>query len=220
MPDPRDRGDRRDPRNAQDALGAIFSRGPATPVSPVFATRIGPEVITPLKHSATSKTMWTLPPLWTQRTRPQGFGNLARNARFPQRPHRSSCFSDEEEERRRPLRSTVHRTGSSPLESRRDCPSWPAPQAPPGWAGYATEPHLYCSADDRSLRPVVAIRSFLGGGYLPSQSFGVLYSRHVALSWNRIDFPLRTSRIFNTGRRMSLPVQTRRSAPVPLGRYT
>ena len=34
--------------------------------------------------------MWTLPPLWTHRTRPQGFGNLAKNARFPQRPHRSS----------------------------------------------------------------------------------------------------------------------------------
>jgi hypothetical protein len=89
VPDPRDRGDRRDPRNAQDAPGAIFSRGAATPVSPVFAARTGPEVITPLKLSATSKTMWTLPPLWTHRTRPQGFGNLAKNARFPQRPHRS-----------------------------------------------------------------------------------------------------------------------------------
>jgi hypothetical protein len=41
---------------------------------------------------ATSKTMWTLPPLWTHRTRPQGFGNLANNARFPQRPHRSSLL--------------------------------------------------------------------------------------------------------------------------------
>jgi hypothetical protein len=101
VPDPRDRGDRRDPRNAQDAPGAIFSRGAATPVSPVFAARTGPEVITPLKLSATSKTMWTLPPLWTHRTRPQGFGNLAKNTRFPQRPHRSSFFSDEEEERRR-----------------------------------------------------------------------------------------------------------------------
>jgi hypothetical protein len=41
---------------------------------------------------APSKTMWTLPPLWTHRTRPQGFGNLANNARFPQRPHRSSLL--------------------------------------------------------------------------------------------------------------------------------
>ena len=48
-----------------------------------------PEVVTPLKLFATSKTMWTLPPLWTHRTRPQGFGNLAKNARFPQPPHRS-----------------------------------------------------------------------------------------------------------------------------------
>jgi len=44
----------------RNAPGAIFSRGAATPVSPFFATRIGPEVITPLKLSATSKTMWTL----------------------------------------------------------------------------------------------------------------------------------------------------------------
>jgi integrase len=48
------------------------------------------EVITPLNISARSKTMWTLPPLWTHSTRPQGFGNLAKNARFPQRPHRPS----------------------------------------------------------------------------------------------------------------------------------
>jgi hypothetical protein len=57
---------------------------------PLFATHMGREVITPLKIFARSKTMWTLPPLWTHRTRPQGFGNLAKNARFPQRPHRSS----------------------------------------------------------------------------------------------------------------------------------
>jgi hypothetical protein len=39
--------------------------------------------------------MWTLSPLWTQRTRPQGCGNLAKNARFPQRPHRSIFFCEE-----------------------------------------------------------------------------------------------------------------------------
>jgi hypothetical protein len=27
--------------------------------------------------------MWTLPPLWTQRTRPQGFGNLAKEREIP-----------------------------------------------------------------------------------------------------------------------------------------
>jgi hypothetical protein len=56
---------------------------------PSFATRIVSEAIRALTTSATLKTMWTLPPLWTHRTRPQGFGNLAKNARFPQRPHRS-----------------------------------------------------------------------------------------------------------------------------------
>ena len=35
---------------------------------------------------------WTLPSLRTHRTRPQGFGNLAQNARFPQRPHPSSLL--------------------------------------------------------------------------------------------------------------------------------
>ena len=34
--------------------------------------------------------LWTLPPLWTHRPRPQRFGNLAQNARFPQRPQPSS----------------------------------------------------------------------------------------------------------------------------------
>ena len=90
MHDPRDRGDRRDPRNAQDAPGAIFSRGAATPVSPLFRHSHRPGGDHAVDNSATLKTMWTLPPLWTHRTRPQGFGNLAKNARFPQRPHRSS----------------------------------------------------------------------------------------------------------------------------------
>ena len=50
MHDRRGCGDRRDPRNAQDAPGAIFSRGGATPVSPLFATRIGPEVVSAIEH--------------------------------------------------------------------------------------------------------------------------------------------------------------------------
>ena len=42
MRDPGDRGDRRDPKTAQDAPGAILSRGAATPVFPLFATRLRP----------------------------------------------------------------------------------------------------------------------------------------------------------------------------------
>ena len=53
------------------------------------------------RHSARSvrppsngrrRRAWTLPSLRTHRTRPQGFGNLAQNARFPQRPHPSSLL--------------------------------------------------------------------------------------------------------------------------------
>jgi hypothetical protein len=68
-----------------------FSLGDPYSGIPCFRPRaIVTKAITRLNISARSKTMWTLPPLWTHRTRPQGFGNLAKNARFPQRPHRSS----------------------------------------------------------------------------------------------------------------------------------
>ena len=77
-------------KNRSGCPRSDFLEGAAPSVSPFSSARIVPEVITPLKLFATSKTMWTLPPLWTHRTRPQGFGNLAKNARFPQRPHRSS----------------------------------------------------------------------------------------------------------------------------------
>ena len=98
MRDPRDREDRRDPKTAQDAPGAIFSRGVATSVSPFSKPRDSMPSMAPLKISADAKTMWTLPPLWTHRTRPQGFGNLAKSARFPQRPHRSSISLKKNEE--------------------------------------------------------------------------------------------------------------------------
>ena len=56
-----------------------------------------------------TKRLWTLPPLWTHRTRPQRFGNLAQHARFPQRPQPLSFSSektDEEHLRRRSRRFT------------------------------------------------------------------------------------------------------------------
>jgi len=67
------------------------SRGGRSLGIPLFEHALVSEAIASLNIFARSKTMWTLPPLWTHRTRPQGFGNLAQNARFPQRPHRSSC---------------------------------------------------------------------------------------------------------------------------------
>jgi hypothetical protein len=81
------RGDPLDRKTAQDAAGAIVSRGAllwypsfSTGRMPIDFRRVSPH----LRLFARSKTMWTLPPLWTHRTRPRGSGNLATNARFPQ----------------------------------------------------------------------------------------------------------------------------------------
>src|SRR5262245_5964874 len=63
-----------------------------------------------LKMFAPSKTMWTLPPLWTQRTRPQGFGNLAKSARFPQRPHRLLLSWKRKERRTKTAQTNCPRT--------------------------------------------------------------------------------------------------------------
>ena len=67
-----------------------FSRGGWLLRYPPFRGASSTPSIMRLTFFANAKTMWTLPLLWTQRTRPQEFGNLAKNARFPQRPHRSS----------------------------------------------------------------------------------------------------------------------------------
>ena len=48
--------------------------------------------ISPPPSNGRRRRAWTLPSLRTHRTRPQGFGNLAQNARFPQRPHPSSLL--------------------------------------------------------------------------------------------------------------------------------
>ena len=94
-----------------------FSRGGRYTGSPLFRPRATvTTAIRRLKLSATSKPMWTLPPLWTHRTRPQGFGNLAKNARFPQRPHRSSlALKKRMNQEQNRYRSTVHRIGSPPV---------------------------------------------------------------------------------------------------------
>ena len=50
-------------------------------------TRRSVRSVRPRSSDARRRRVWTLPSLWTHRTRPQGLGNLAQNARFPQRPH-------------------------------------------------------------------------------------------------------------------------------------
>ena len=59
----------------------------------------------PLRARSSRARPWTLPPLWTHRTRPQGFANLAQNARFAQRPP-PSPFSLKRK-RRRPTTTRV-----------------------------------------------------------------------------------------------------------------
>lgn len=70
-----------------------FSQRVATEVSPAgrLTASITESIMVTaaMRTFAISKTMWTLPLLWTPRTRPQKFGDLAKRATFPQRPQRS-----------------------------------------------------------------------------------------------------------------------------------
>jgi len=70
---------------AQDAPGTIFSTGGATLVSPVSTTRnleAGFRASTLFENFARWKTVWTLPSLWTPRTRPQVTWKTAQTAVF------------------------------------------------------------------------------------------------------------------------------------------
>ena len=108
---------------AQDAPGAIFSRGVATWVPPVSSTRIATSILRRsicLKLFDRTKTMWTLASLWTQRTRPQGSWKSAKSALFHS-AHIDHLFLQEEDkktrnERRKPLSPTVHEIGSGPRD--------------------------------------------------------------------------------------------------------
>jgi hypothetical protein len=88
-------------RGGHRGLGGFSSRpSPHLPQRAAYATRV---------RSLNPKRPWTLPPLWTHRTRPQGFANLAQNARFAQRPQPFSFFQkndDEEQLQRRWSRFT------------------------------------------------------------------------------------------------------------------
>jgi len=95
----------------QDALGAASSRGAATPASlvgAIGASAIARSAIQAVEDDVDAAT------LWTHRTRPQGFGNLAKNTRFPQRPHRLPLPLKEKERRTESLISAVGRIGSAP----------------------------------------------------------------------------------------------------------
>ena len=90
---------------AQDAPGTIFSRGAATLVSPFFDHASPRRVFrasTLLEHFERWKTVWTLPSLWTQRTRPQGTWKTAQTAVFHS-VHTDHFFLQEETEERRTL---------------------------------------------------------------------------------------------------------------------
>src|SRR5688572_8439438 len=81
---------------AQDALGTIFSTGVATLVSPLSTSRIlegDCRASIVMENFGRWKTVWTLPSLWTHRTRPQGTWKTADS--FPQRPHRSFFLTEE-----------------------------------------------------------------------------------------------------------------------------
>ena len=120
--DPANGRGRRAKKTDQDAPGAIFSRGWLRwypPFSSASAVNGVVHVSMELQMFARLKTIWTLPPLWTHSTRPQGFGNLAQHARFPQRPHRSSFLSSKKKNEEQGLRSTVHHIGSDPSAGRR-----------------------------------------------------------------------------------------------------
>ena len=100
MHDPRGRGDRRDPRNAQDAPGAIFSRGVATPVSPLFATRTRPEVISAIEHFRdVEDDVDAATPVDAQNA-PTGVWKSRREREIPTASTSIISLCDEEEERR------------------------------------------------------------------------------------------------------------------------
>jgi hypothetical protein len=70
---------------AQDAPGTIFSRGGATRVSPRFdhaQPRRRFRASTLFETFGQRKMVWTLPSLWTQRTRPQVTWKTAKSAVF------------------------------------------------------------------------------------------------------------------------------------------
>ena len=78
----------------------IFSRGAATPVSPLFATRIGPEVISAIEHFRdVEDDVDAATPVDAQNA-PTGVWKSRREREIPTAPTSIISFCDEEEERR------------------------------------------------------------------------------------------------------------------------
>jgi hypothetical protein len=101
---------------AQDGPGTIFSKGVAPQVSPVSRTRILNGVFhaaTAIDNCRTAKTLWTLPSLWTPRTRPQGTWKTAKSAVFHS-AHSDHLFGDKEqnEEQRAATMTRLFQGGS------------------------------------------------------------------------------------------------------------
>jgi hypothetical protein len=121
---------------AQDAPGTIFSRGVAPQVSPVSTPRNledGFRASTLFDKFGRWKTVWTLPSLWTHRTRPQRLGKPHR-PRLPTAPTHDRFAKRERETNAphtktltlpalkppRPCTQTNHRTVWSNQEEERD----------------------------------------------------------------------------------------------------
>ena len=91
------------------------SRGGRSLGIPLFEHALVSEAIASLNICARSKTMWTLPPLWTHRTRPTGVWKSRTEREIPTASTSIIVFSKEKEERRtQPLRSNCPRNRISP----------------------------------------------------------------------------------------------------------
>ena len=88
MRDPFDRGDRRNPKRPGCPRSDVLEEG-RTP-DPYFCHAHGHGGDHAIEHFREVEDDVDAATPWTHSTRPQGFGNLAKNARFPQRPHRPS----------------------------------------------------------------------------------------------------------------------------------
>jgi hypothetical protein len=83
---------------AQDAPGTIFSRGPLLWHPPFFDhayRRSRFSRVNVIGHFARWKTVWTLPSLWTHRTRPQVTWKTAKSAVFHSVHTDHSLFEEE-----------------------------------------------------------------------------------------------------------------------------
>jgi hypothetical protein len=113
--DPFNRGDRHDRQIAQDAPGAIFSRGPLLRYPLLSTMRHRHEGDHAIEHfREVEDDVDAATPVDAQNV-PTGVWKSRKEREIPTASTSIICFSNEDEERRtQPLRSTVHRIGSPP----------------------------------------------------------------------------------------------------------